>query len=268
MGRYGAGFGTDHGQVGHSSNSGCSHVGRVRISSDCGLSTRPPRRCKSARTKGPCRRPVVNRLLTPDRYAGTPVGTPEPGWRPDDNRGSEIVGTKKLPAPESVSRTIDLQERLRLFNITADDVAAARELWTVIEPEARTIAVAHFDQSQKVRGTDSLHRDFDRMVELGVNYLRNRFTNLTGSAWVEIVRAHRRHGVPGRGHADRHPVDGGCGRAHAARRAAPRDQRRAVVPLCRRTAVPAALAGMRSVRLALQRLCPVRPGGGARRAGA
>lgn len=95
------------------------------------------------------------------------------------------MGTKKLPAPESVSRTIDLQERLRLFNITADDVAAARELWTVIEPEARTIAVAHFDQSQKVRGTDSLHRDFDRMVELGVNYLRNRFTNLTGSAWVE-----------------------------------------------------------------------------------
>ncbi|MCP5750457.1 hypothetical protein NL359_35630, partial [Klebsiella pneumoniae] len=27
--------------------------------------------------------------------------------------------------------------------------------------------------------------DYDRMIELGVAYLRNRFTNLTGHAWVE-----------------------------------------------------------------------------------
>ncbi|PXA98753.1 chemotaxis protein [Nostoc sp. 3335mG] len=92
---------------------------------------------------------------------------------------------KTLPAAESVSRTIDLQERLRLFNISMVDVDASRRLWTVIEPEAKMIAGAHFEQSQKVGGVLSMHRDYDRMIELGVNYLRNRFTNLTGLAWVE-----------------------------------------------------------------------------------
>ena len=100
-------------------------------------------------------------------------------------QGKRIVGTRKLPAAESVSRTIDLQERLHLFNITADDVVAARELWTVIEPHAREVAAAHFQQSQKVGGAGSMHRNYDRMIELGVAYLRNRFTNLSGLAWVE-----------------------------------------------------------------------------------
>ena len=100
-------------------------------------------------------------------------------------QGKRIVGTRKLPAPESVSRTIDLRERLRLFNISDEDVAATRELWTVIEPRARDIAAAHFVQSQKVGGVNSLHHNYDRMVELGIAYLRNRFTNLAGLAWVE-----------------------------------------------------------------------------------
>ncbi|MEB3029776.1 hypothetical protein VJI72_08300, partial [Parvimonas micra] len=43
----------------------------------------------------------------------------------------------------------------------------------------------HFDQSQKVGGRNSMSNDYARMIELGVNYLRNRFTNLTGLAWVE-----------------------------------------------------------------------------------
>lgn len=93
--------------------------------------------------------------------------------------------TKTLPAAESVSRTIDLQERLRLFNISSADVDAARALWKVIEPEANLIAAAHFDQSQKVGGRNSMSNDYARMIELGVNYLRNRFTNLAGLAWVE-----------------------------------------------------------------------------------
>ncbi|KQM13755.1 chemotaxis protein [Sphingomonas sp. Leaf24] len=95
------------------------------------------------------------------------------------------MATKTLPAAESVSRTIDLRERLRLFNISSADVDAARALWNVIEPEARLVAAAHFDQSQKVGGRDSMTNDYERMIELGVAYLRNRFTNLTGSAWVE-----------------------------------------------------------------------------------
>ncbi|KQM96537.1 MULTISPECIES: methyl-accepting chemotaxis protein [unclassified Sphingomonas] len=97
------------------------------------------------------------------------------------------MATRQLPAAESVSGTIDLQERLRIFNISEDDVLGSRALWSVIEPEARSIATSHFDQAQRVGALPSLHTDFDRMVQLGVNYLRNRFTDLTGIAWVQSI---------------------------------------------------------------------------------
>ncbi|MEP9403141.1 methyl-accepting chemotaxis protein [Sphingomonas sp. VNH70] len=97
------------------------------------------------------------------------------------------MATKQLPPAESVSATIDLAERLRVFNITDDDVLGARALWTVIEPGAREIATSHFDQARRVGALPSLHTDFERMVQLGINYLRNRFTDLTGIAWVQSV---------------------------------------------------------------------------------
>jgi len=97
------------------------------------------------------------------------------------------VATKQLPPAESVSATIDLAERLRVFNITDDDVLGARALWTVIEPGAREIATSHFDQARRVGALPSLHTDFERMAQLGINYLRNRFTDLTGIAWVQSV---------------------------------------------------------------------------------
>ena len=92
-----------------------------------------------------------------------------------------------LPPPESISRSIDLSERLRVFDLGPHDIALAAELWTVIEPEARLIATAHWERRRAVYG-DGLNwapHDQEKMYDLATAYLRNRYTNLGGKAWVE-----------------------------------------------------------------------------------
>ena len=95
--------------------------------------------------------------------------------------------SKQLPPAESVSKTINLTERLRVFDLSHDDVTMARELWTVIEPDARLVSAAHWEQRERLYGDGRnwAPHEIDRMTELGITYLRNRFTDLTGIDWVE-----------------------------------------------------------------------------------
>ena len=92
-----------------------------------------------------------------------------------------------LPPPESISKTVDLPDRLRVFDIGPAEVALAGELWSVLEPEARAIAIAHWERRRRVYGETQnwAPHDQERMYDLAVAYLRNRYTNLAGKAWVE-----------------------------------------------------------------------------------
>jgi methyl-accepting chemotaxis protein len=113
----------------------------------------------------------------PDASAGTAGEVPREG---------NPVTQKQLPPPESVSRTIDLAERLRFFDLSEADVALARELWDVISEDARKISETHWIQRERLYGDKGnwAPHDADRMIDLGVAYLRNRYTNLTGIAWL------------------------------------------------------------------------------------
>ena len=96
------------------------------------------------------------------------------------------VSPDLLPPPESVSKTIDLAERLRVFDLGPKDLELARELWTVVEPDARRISATHWEQRERLYGArrNWAPHEVDRMIDLGVAYLRNRFTDLAGLAWV------------------------------------------------------------------------------------
>ncbi|MFV0622904.1 methyl-accepting chemotaxis protein [Sphingomonas sp. ac-8] len=96
---------------------------------------------------------------------------------------------KQLPPAEGVSRTIDLAERLRLFDLGPAEIEQARAMWAVIEPGALEISAAHWRQWQRFYGESrdwAPHRH-ERMVELGAIYLRNRFTRLDEPAWIESI---------------------------------------------------------------------------------
>jgi methyl-accepting chemotaxis protein len=92
-----------------------------------------------------------------------------------------------LPPPESISKSLDLAERLRVFDLGPAEIAMAGELWTVIEPEAREIAIAHWERRRRVYGDahNWAPHDQERMYELATAYLRNRYTRLGEKGWVE-----------------------------------------------------------------------------------
>jgi methyl-accepting chemotaxis protein len=92
-----------------------------------------------------------------------------------------------LPPSESISRTIDLKEKLRVFDLEREDVALAAELWTVIKPEARAIAVSIWERRERAYGERNnwAEHDQDRMYELATAYLRNHYTGLAEIGWVE-----------------------------------------------------------------------------------
>ncbi len=91
------------------------------------------------------------------------------------------------PSTRGVSSTLDLADRLRLLDLGATDLTLARELWDVIEPDARTISKAHWAQWRRhyAGKQDWASHDQDRMIELGVTYLSNRFTRPSEPEWVQ-----------------------------------------------------------------------------------
>ncbi len=94
---------------------------------------------------------------------------------------------KLLPLPGSISATLDLAERLRVLQIGEGEIALSRHVWSVIEPDARAISEAHWDQWQRFYSgqVNFAAHDRERMIELGVNYVRNRFTHPERRDWVE-----------------------------------------------------------------------------------
>jgi methyl-accepting chemotaxis protein len=95
--------------------------------------------------------------------------------------------TKDLPPPGSLSATIDVRERLRLFGLGGAELKLAAELWQVVEPEAEAISASHWDQWGRVYNEreNFVGHDHARMITLGVNYLRNRYLAVGGTEWVE-----------------------------------------------------------------------------------
>ncbi|MDB5694711.1 MAG: chemotaxis protein, partial [Sphingomonas bacterium] len=104
-----------------------------------------------------------------------------------------------LPAPDSISKTVDLAERLRVFDLGREEVTLAAELWTVIKPEARAIAVSIWERRERAYGERNnwAEHDQEKMYELAVAYLRNHYTGLADIGWVEsaertVARAYAR----------------------------------------------------------------------------
>jgi methyl-accepting chemotaxis protein len=93
----------------------------------------------------------------------------------------------QLPPPESVGKTIDIAERLRVFDLGPEEMALARELWALVEGDARQIARAHWQRRQQVYGAkyNWAPHDEERMYDLATAYLRSRYTDMGGRNWIE-----------------------------------------------------------------------------------
>jgi methyl-accepting chemotaxis protein len=97
--------------------------------------------------------------------------------------------TTSLPQPGTIAAAIDLPGRLRAFDFDGSLSRSAREAWSVLEPEIRTVSEAYWQQWLRgfADGRVWAPHETEQMVELGCTFLRNRFLDTAGRAWIESI---------------------------------------------------------------------------------
>ncbi|TGX55256.1 chemotaxis protein [Sphingomonas gei] len=94
-----------------------------------------------------------------------------------------------MPAAGTMSARIDIRARLRVFDVEGSLVRSSREAWEALEPEIQSVSEAYWQQwlrcfaNQRNWASD----DTAKMIDVGVVFLRNRFLDLQGSAWIESI---------------------------------------------------------------------------------
>ncbi|MFC3579329.1 methyl-accepting chemotaxis protein [Sphingomonas hylomeconis] len=94
-----------------------------------------------------------------------------------------------MPVPGTIAATIDMQARLRAFDGDRTLETGGRAVWAILEPHAADLARAFWNQwrlSNPGEPDWQPHHE-TKMVELGITYLRNRFCDVSGRAWVESM---------------------------------------------------------------------------------
>lgn len=95
-----------------------------------------------------------------------------------------------LPPPASIAAAVDLKSRITAFDGGENTLLArARELWTIIEPDAAEIVEAYWAHWRMANpgSAEWTPLETERRITAGVAYLRNRCCNLDGQAWVESL---------------------------------------------------------------------------------
>ena len=93
---------------------------------------------------------------------------------------------KNCPEIGSISAELDLSERLRLFDFTADDLAVARKMWSIMEPDAPAICAIQLEQWRRSLGEQSNfeRRNEERALQSRLDDLRKRYMSLDQLDWV------------------------------------------------------------------------------------
>jgi len=87
-----------------------------------------------------------------------------------------------------IASQVDLEGRLRLFGFTADDLHVAERMWTIIEPEARSISELQVKEWRAAFGVGQASDfDLERAVASRTAELRERYTGLDRNEWVHTT---------------------------------------------------------------------------------
>jgi methyl-accepting chemotaxis protein len=94
------------------------------------------------------------------------------------------IPIKQLPEAGSLSGSVNLAERLQLFGFTDEDLAIARSLWDIIEPEAHAICEAYVTRWERYVVTPEPNGSGPSGAENCRAYLRARYTATDQLDWV------------------------------------------------------------------------------------
>ncbi|MEN3747132.1 methyl-accepting chemotaxis protein [Sphingomonas sp. HF-S3] len=94
-----------------------------------------------------------------------------------------------MPAPGTLAARIDVRARLAIFDFDNSLVASAREVWDVLEPEMRQVSDAYWQQWLRCFADQRAWapQETQKMVDVGIVFLRNRFLDTAGHAWIDSI---------------------------------------------------------------------------------
>jgi methyl-accepting chemotaxis protein len=94
-----------------------------------------------------------------------------------------------LPLPGTIAANVDLGARLRVFDFDGSLSKASQEAWAVIEPEIHSISEAYWQQWLRCfdDGKAWAVHETAKMIEVGCTFLKNRFLDTRGRAWIESI---------------------------------------------------------------------------------
>ena len=102
---------------------------------------------------------------------------------------TEQVLPNDLPPIGSVAAALDLNARFDVFDLEGELTRAARDAWETLRPQARAIADAYWSHWKRCFGMTANHASYEseRMIDIGVAFLENRFLRTRERAWVESI---------------------------------------------------------------------------------
>ena len=97
--------------------------------------------------------------------------------------------TTDLPVPGAIAASVDLAARLRAFDFDGSLAGASREVWAALAPEITHVSKAYWELWLRCFSDERIWaaHETERMIEVGCTFLRNRFLETSGRAWVESV---------------------------------------------------------------------------------
>ncbi|RYD48568.1 MAG: chemotaxis protein, partial [Sphingomonadales bacterium] len=84
---------------------------------------------------------------------------------------------------------IDVRSRLRIFDFEGSLIASSREVWDTLEPEIQAVSGAYWQQWLRCFADESnwAPDDTAKMIQVGAVFLKNRFLDTAGTAWIESI---------------------------------------------------------------------------------
>ena len=94
-----------------------------------------------------------------------------------------------LPPIGSVAASLDLEARLRVFDVDGRLGTSARRVWDALSADIRTVSQAYWAQWLRCFADERVwaSHETDRMIDIGCTFLRNRFLHTGERAWVESI---------------------------------------------------------------------------------
>ena len=102
---------------------------------------------------------------------------------------TNAVSPQDLPEPGTVAARIDVRARLRIFDFEGSLAASGRAAWEALEPEIRAVSEAYWQQWLRCFADERnwAPDDTQKMIDVGVVFLKNRFLDTEGRAWIESI---------------------------------------------------------------------------------